>query len=171
MAKRPTLKRRSITEQVGYGQPPLHSRFEKGRSGNPRGRPKGSRNLKSIILKRLFSLVDVRENGKSRRIPLLEAIFVKSSNDALQGRLKAFIDIFKLLQGANLFPLEELEDRPTPKDFLNSSVTVRIVRPDTARGETSSKSSSGEDKSELKGDRDQRSGAMDESNRRTHKRR
>jgi Family of unknown function (DUF5681) len=27
--------------QVGYGKPPVHSRFRKGQSGNPRGRPRG----------------------------------------------------------------------------------------------------------------------------------
>jgi hypothetical protein len=35
--------------QVGYGRPPAKSRFKKGTSGNPRGRPKHSKNMKTII--------------------------------------------------------------------------------------------------------------------------
>ncbi|MGJ3627161.1 DUF5681 domain-containing protein [Sphingomonas sp. MMS24-JH45] len=33
------------TYEVGYGKPPIHARFQKGQSGNPKGRKKGSKNL------------------------------------------------------------------------------------------------------------------------------
>ena len=36
--------------KVGYKKPPLHSRFKKGQSGNPRGRPRGAKNFSSVLL-------------------------------------------------------------------------------------------------------------------------
>ena len=52
------------TYQVGYGRPPLHSRFKPGQSGNPKGRPKQSRNLRTIVKQ-----VSQRANADSRGGP------------------------------------------------------------------------------------------------------
>src|SRR6266446_3029950 len=54
--------------EVGYGKPPLHTRFQKGQSGNPRGRPRGSKNLTTLLIQALDQLVVVTENGKRRKI-------------------------------------------------------------------------------------------------------
>ena len=47
--------------EVGYGKPPRSGQFTKGKSGNPKGRPKGSKNLASIVLRE--SRQPVRVNG------------------------------------------------------------------------------------------------------------
>ena len=47
----------SDDDAVGYGKPPKETRFKPGRSGNPRGRPKGSKNFNTILAKRLQELV------------------------------------------------------------------------------------------------------------------
>jgi hypothetical protein len=54
--------------KVGYKRPPLHSRFQKGQSGNPRGRPKGSKNFSTLLAEALNEPVIVTEDGRRRRI-------------------------------------------------------------------------------------------------------
>src|SRR5260370_30614119 len=54
--------------EVGYGKPPLHTRFKKGQSGNPRGRPRGAKNLTTLLIDALNQPVVVTENGRRRQI-------------------------------------------------------------------------------------------------------
>jgi hypothetical protein len=56
---------------VGYGKPPLHTRFRKGKSGNPHGRPEGATSLaraKALALEEAYRLVSVREGGQTMTI-------------------------------------------------------------------------------------------------------
>ena len=51
-------------EDVGYGKPTKKTRFKKGQSGNPKGRPKGAKNLASIVAQVCRERVRVKgENG------------------------------------------------------------------------------------------------------------
>jgi Family of unknown function (DUF5681) len=45
---------------VGYGRPPIESRFQLGSSGNPRGRRKGSKNLKTLIRKAMTASISIQ---------------------------------------------------------------------------------------------------------------
>jgi uncharacterized protein (UPF0216 family) len=54
--------------KVGYKKPPLHTRFRKGQSGNPRGRPRGSKNLSTLLTDALNEPVVVTEDGRRRKI-------------------------------------------------------------------------------------------------------
>ncbi|ANY18626.1 hypothetical protein A6F68_00090 [Tsuneonella dongtanensis] len=49
---------------VGYGRPPRQSRWKKGQSGNPSGRPKGTRGLKTDLRAELISRMEISMNGK-----------------------------------------------------------------------------------------------------------
>src|SRR2546423_15574968 len=53
--------------KVGYRKPPRHTRFTKGQSGNPRGRPPGAKNLKTLLSDALNEFVIVSENGGRRK--------------------------------------------------------------------------------------------------------
>ncbi len=75
--------------EVGYGQPPRHSRFESGQSGNPRGRPKGSANLATYLAKALSEKVVVKEGGRRRMITKAEAIATQLVNKAAGADLRA----------------------------------------------------------------------------------
>jgi len=54
--------------KVGYKKPPLHARFKKGQSGNPSGRPKGSKNFSTLLAEALNERVVITEDGRRRRI-------------------------------------------------------------------------------------------------------
>jgi hypothetical protein len=75
MSEQPTKSQRRDYE-VGYRKPPVHSRFRKGQSGNPRGgsRRAKSRRLEEIILKEAFRPIRIREGDHIERIPTIEAI-------------------------------------------------------------------------------------------------
>lgn len=74
--------------QIGYGQPPLHSRFQKGRSGNPAGRPRVPRNLRALILRLLDEKVSFTENGQKRTVSRRHAIFTQMVNKAALGDVR-----------------------------------------------------------------------------------
>ncbi|MDQ8699206.1 DUF5681 domain-containing protein [Hyphomicrobium sp. LHD-15] len=96
---------------VGYGKPPKHSRFKRGQSGNPKGRPKGARNLDVAVQEELKQLVTVRENGRARRLSKRDVIAKSLVNKAVQGDLKALQLILSKAdrQGIDPPPLSELE--------------------------------------------------------------
>lgn len=71
-------------EEVGYCRPPASTRFKKGRSGNPKGRPKNRR--REIPYDTLLGqMVTVREDGKERRITAAEAFILQLTKKGLAG--------------------------------------------------------------------------------------
>ncbi len=89
--------------EVGYGKPPVGTRFQPGRSGNPRGRPRGG-GAKSgvgiltadeLLRRELYRTVTVRENGKAVKLPVFAAIIRANVQAAAKGsrlHLKALMD-------------------------------------------------------------------------------
>lgn len=98
----------SKTEQdyeVGYGKPPKATRFAAGQSGNPAGRPRGSKNLQTLLSEELEKKVDVVQNGEARRMSKGRIMVIKQVDRAISGNDRAFSTIVKL-QGSGPAPSE-----------------------------------------------------------------
>jgi len=75
--------------QVGYRKPPLHSRFQPGRSGNPAGRRKGLRNLETDVKRMLSKPIKVKEGGRTRIKSTQEGVLMVMREKALRGNERA----------------------------------------------------------------------------------
>jgi hypothetical protein len=73
------------TNDVGYGKPPQNSRFKRGRSGNPKGRPKGSLNLATVLQRTLRETIVISENGRRKVMTKLEAAVAELVRKATSG--------------------------------------------------------------------------------------
>jgi len=83
---------------VGWRRPPVATRFRPGQSGNPRGRPKGARNLATVIAATLGERVAVSENDRRRRITKLEAAVKQLVNRAAGGETRMIQLLLALVQ-------------------------------------------------------------------------
>src|SRR6202040_4244368 len=85
--------------EVGYRKPPGHSRFTKGRSGNPRGRSSGAKNLKTLLSEVLNERVIVSKNGGGhRKITKREAIITQLVNRSATADWRAIKILFDLVR-------------------------------------------------------------------------
>lgn len=88
--------------EVGYSKPPEAHRFRKGWSGNPKGRPKGSRNIKAVLDEMLNKKQSIRENGKVKQCTTFEVVLLQLVAKASKGDLKATAQLLSLYERHNL---------------------------------------------------------------------
>ncbi len=80
---------------VGYGKPPMKRRFKK--CGNSKGRPRGSKNRKTIVKAVASEMHSVTENGKRRRLSTLQLVLLRLRNMALEDKnVRAFNEFHRL---------------------------------------------------------------------------
>ena len=83
---------------VGYGKPPRHAGFQKGRSGNPKGRPKGSKNLATLVNQALDEKVMATQDGRRRRITKREQVITQLVNKSAAADLRAIKQLTDIVQ-------------------------------------------------------------------------
>lgn len=81
--------------EVGYGKPPKSTRFKPGQSANPGGRPEIDRRPGVVIDETLNKTVSVRIDGRSRKMTLFQAMFIKMAGEAMAGSVQARRDLLK----------------------------------------------------------------------------
>jgi hypothetical protein len=81
--------------EIGKGKPPRKTRFKPGKSGNPKGRPKGSKNFVTVLHQELNSKMPISENGRNRKVSKREVIAKQWVNKAAGGDLKTGQAVFR----------------------------------------------------------------------------
>jgi hypothetical protein len=109
--------------KVGKGKPPEHTRFHKGTSGNLKGRPKGSKNLSTIIMDAANAQVTATIDGKPRKISKLVATAMQLATKAAGGDQKSV--------GQFLDWVDEIEARAAavrPVQFPFTHADLEVLR-------------------------------------------
>ena len=110
--------------KVGPGKPPLHTRFQKGQSGNPRGR--GAKNLSALLVEALNQPVAGTENGRRRRMSKREAVIAQLVDKSAAADLRAtkmLLDIMKEIERkAGTAPPPEAPFTPTDEEVMENFV-------------------------------------------------
>jgi hypothetical protein len=79
-----------------HRRPPRKGQFQPGKSGNPRGRPKGAKNVRTLVEEQLAVKVTVVENGRSREISKREVMVLQLVNKATTGDLKSIATVLDM---------------------------------------------------------------------------
>jgi hypothetical protein len=123
--------------EVGYGKPPKEMQFVRGKSGNPKGRPKGSKNLATAFVEIGRERITVQESGRTRTMTKAEAVVHQLTNKAASGDPRArreYFQVHKMLQPSE--PVDEItpdlsnRDKDVMKNFMKRMDRMGIKKSD-----------------------------------------
>jgi len=124
--------------QVGYGKPPVHTRFVKGKSGNPKGRPPkefyGHRihrsHIRDDMERLLLRQIHAPEGGRTKRITIQRAVIRGLVNRAIDGHSPSIHQIWMLIRhfGVDKEPEKDIcYHRRTPSDEKRMDRALRVM--------------------------------------------
>jgi len=126
-----------MSYHIGYRRPPADAQFKNGTSGNPKGRPKGSRNFVTLLEQELAQKIVVNENGRRKTVTRMQAMVKRLVTGGLQGDQKALMALIEVLRRTGRFdaPATEAADL-VPDNFesiLDAYVKARQADDGTSR--------------------------------------
>ncbi|UTW52531.1 hypothetical protein KFF05_03930 [bacterium SCSIO 12827] len=101
---------------VGYKKPPTHSQFKPRQSGNPKGRPKGTKNLATDLQEELTAKIVVREGAREQKISKQRALVKTLFNNALKGDIRAINAFLRLIERTHFEEVTELNSPEISQD-------------------------------------------------------
>jgi hypothetical protein len=112
---------------VGYRKPSEHGRFKPGQSGNPRGRPMGARNFKTVLKAILRIPVKVTRDGKPRKVSTQEAALLRLREKALSGVTRELLQLILLAQAYNNEELAEARSLSANDETILQIFKARVL--------------------------------------------
>lgn len=121
-------------DDIGYGKPPKHSRWRKGQSGNPRGRPKRSPDVHADLIAELNEIIQITEGGVSKRITKQRALFKALMTGGIKGDVRAASTLIGMaarhIEAGHGTPDPDISaaEQKMVEDYLNRQVELRLAQ-------------------------------------------
>ena len=108
------MNKKTDSAPVGYKQPPTHLQFQPGQSGNPNGRPKGTRNFKSDLRDELSETISFREGNREVSISKQRALIKRLVASAIDGDPRSIATLMSFC--ARAFGEDNDDQQQAPED-------------------------------------------------------
>ena len=120
--------------EVGKGKPPKHTRFKPGQSGNPRGRPKGTKNYSTDVKEALKTRVRITVDGKTKTVTRQRAAIEMLVQKAFSGNDKLLIELQRLAALHNDDEPVDVKEKVLPaadNEIIKQYLEQQASRPST----------------------------------------